>query len=149
MIGHLQTNKVRDAVYLFDFVHSVDSLALAQELNRRALGQMPVLLEVNICEEVRKYGFTVTEVQKDLEAILQMPNLKVVGLMTMAPQTDDMSLCRLCFKNLVQLAGQLQTQYRISLPHLSMGMSQDFEVAIEEGSTMVRIGTALFAGVEM
>ncbi|MFP4055712.1 MAG: YggS family pyridoxal phosphate-dependent enzyme [Candidatus Brocadiia bacterium] len=150
MIGHLQTNKARHALRLFDAVDSVDSVRLARELDRRAardgLGPVPVLLECNVSGEGTKHGFPPGELPAALDAILPLERLAVEGLMTMAPLVADAEATRPLFAALRELAEEARRRTGRPLPHLSMGMTQDFEVAIEEGATMVRIGSALFRG---
>jgi pyridoxal phosphate enzyme (YggS family) len=146
MIGHLQSNKCRDAVQLFEMIHGVDSLALAEELNKWAdkLGKtIPVLLEVN-SGEATKFGFKSEAVLEQLGALNALPRLEIHGLMTIAPWTPDPERVRPAFRALRELKVRCEEQFGAPLPHLSMGMSGDFEVAIEEGATMVRVGTALF-----
>jgi PLP dependent protein len=140
LIGHLQTNKVKDALELFDVIHSVDRLDLARELERRAGARPPVdvLLEVNIGGEPTKGGFAPDAVDAALEAIAAMSHLRVRGLMTIPPIVERAEASRPAFQTLSRLAK------RHGLAELSMGMSADFEVAIEEGATMVRVGTAIF-----
>ncbi|MCX6355468.1 MAG: YggS family pyridoxal phosphate-dependent enzyme [Candidatus Aureabacteria bacterium] len=151
MIGHLQRNKVRDALRMFDMIHSVDSLRLAEEIEmvgRETRGEpIPVLLEVNISGENKKYGFTPDQVLTLAEKLAGMTALRVEGLMTMAPLSGDAEGARSIFARLRALAREVE---QIAIPnlmmrHLSMGMTQDFEVAVEEGATMVRVGTAIFA----
>ena len=138
MVGHLQSNKAGTALTLFDIIHSIDSVKLAQILNQRAHKTMSVLLQVNVSGEVPKSGFTIDEVANALREMKQLSNLQVVGLMTIAPLTDDAEDVRPVFRKLRELRDSL------GLKHLSMGMTDDFEVAIEEGATMVRIGRAIF-----
>jgi pyridoxal phosphate enzyme (YggS family) len=138
LVGHLQTNKVKKALQLFDIVHSLDSLPLAQELSRRAQGPLPVLLEVNVAGEASKFGLAPEQVPAAAQAIARLPHLELVGLMTVAPMASDPEEVRPVFRRLRELAQAL------GLPHLSMGMSDDFEVAVEEGATMVRLGRAIF-----
>ncbi len=138
MVGHLQSNKASVAVGLFDIIHSVDSVRLAEVLSRRAEKLMPVFLEVNISGEATKGGFAVDGIKAAVEGIRQLPNLQVIGLMTVAPLTADAEEVRPVFRKLRQLRDSLR------LEHLSMGMTDDFEVAIEEGATMLRIGRAIF-----
>ena len=145
-IGHLQSNKCRDAVQLFEMIQSVDSLALAQELNKWAdkIGKtMPVLLEVNP-GEATKFGFKADAVLENLEAINALPRLELHGLMTIAPWSPTPERARPVFQRLRELKSECEQQLGVPLGHLSMGMSGDFEVAIEEGATIVRVGTALF-----
>ncbi len=138
LIGHLQTNKAKTATRLFDILHSVDSLRLAQALSRRASKILPVLLEVNVAQDAAKFGFAPEEVTSALAAIAALPNLDVRGLMTIAPLTDDPETSRPVFRRLRELRDAL------NLADLSMGMTGDFEVAIEEGATMIRVGRAIF-----
>ena len=138
MIGHLQTNKVRIAVSIFDIIHSVDSVRLAKTINRLTPQTLPVLLQVNVSGETGKSGFSTTEVEPALETISRLSNLEVTGLMTIAPMTTDSEQLRPVFRRLRELRDSL------GLNHLSMGMTDDFEVAIEEGATIVRIGRAIF-----
>lgn len=138
LIGHLQTNKAKTAADLFGIIHSVDTVRLAQQLSRRASEPVPILLEVNVGQEATKFGFDTTEVASALSAITTLPNLDVRGLMTVAPETDDPDTLRPLFQRLARLREEL------ALRELSMGMTGDFEVAIEEGATMVRVGRAIF-----
>jgi pyridoxal phosphate enzyme (YggS family) len=146
-IGHLQSNKCRDAVGLFEMIQSVDSFVLAQEINKRAdeAGKtMPVLLEVNVAAEASKFGYKPERLLKELKEINFLPRIKVQGLMTVPPWSLDAEKARPHFHQLRELKRHCEQIISAPLPHLSMGMSGDFEVAIEEGATMVRIGTALF-----
>jgi pyridoxal phosphate enzyme (YggS family) len=138
MVGHLQSNKAKSAVDLFDIIHSVDSVRLAEILSRRAQKTLPVLLEVNVSGEVTKAGFSVAETEAAVKEIGQLPNLKLMGLMTVAPVTTEPEAVRPVFRKLRELRDSL------GLKHLSMGMTDDFEVAVEEGATMLRIGRAIF-----
>ncbi len=147
MIGHLQSNKCRDAVELFEMVQSVDSLHLAEELNRRAeqaSKTMPILLEVNIVGEASKFGYKPEQLLGDLQALNALSRLEVHGLMAIPPYTVLPEKARPAFRKLGELKQQCEQQLGAPLPHLSMGMSGDFEVAIEEGATIIRLGTALF-----
>ena len=147
LIGHLQSNKCRDAVHCFEMVQSVDSYALAEELNRMAEKQyksLPVLLEVNIAGEATKFGYKPEEVLNDLERLNTLSRLEIHGLMAIPPWAADPEKTRPMFRRLADLKKQCEDQLGAPLPVLSMGMSDDFEVAIEEGSTLVRIGTAIF-----
>jgi len=147
MVGHLQTNKCRDAVDLFEMVQSVDSLHLAEELNRRAeqaAKRVPVLLEVNAVGEASKFGYRPDQLLADLGRINTLPRLELHGLMTVPPWTLDPEKVRPVFRQMRELKGRCEQLLGAPLPHLSMGMTGDFETAIEEGATMVRIGTALF-----
>ncbi|MCX6009145.1 MAG: YggS family pyridoxal phosphate-dependent enzyme [Chloroflexi bacterium] len=138
MVGHLQSNKAKTALELFDIIHSVDSIKLAENLSRRVEKTLPVLLQVNVSGEATKSGFAVNEVGAAVEGVRQLPNLKVMGLMTIAPLVKDIEKARPVFRKLRELRDFL------GLEHLSMGMTDDFEVAIEEGATMLRIGRAIF-----
>lgn len=147
LIGHLQTNKARDAAQLFEMIHSIDSLRLAEELNKRAeklQKKMPILLEVNVSGEVSKFGYAPSILIEEIKKISELPYLDIQGLMTMAPLVDDPELTRPVFRRLRELRDECEQILNKRLPHLSMGMTNDFEVAIEEGATMIRIGTAIF-----
>ena len=141
-IGHVQRNKAAGVLKAFDIIHSVDSLRLAERLSERAEQPARILLEVNVSGEASKYGFAAGEVNAAVSAISRLPNLDLAGLMTMAPQVPDSEQTRPVFRTLRELA------IANGLGELSMGMTEDFEVAIEEGATMVRIGRALFSGGE-
>jgi pyridoxal phosphate enzyme (YggS family) len=138
LIGHLQTNKVRKAVQNFAIIESVDSLPLAEAIARRAPRRMPVLVEVNVAAEPAKTGLALEQAEGAVAAMRALEKLEVRGLMTVAPLVADAEEVRPVFRQLADLARRLE------LPELSMGMSGDFEVAIEEGATIVRIGTAIF-----
>jgi len=147
MIGHLQTNKCREAVELFGMIHSVDSLRLARELQRwseRLERRIEVLLEVNLAGESSKFGYRPEILCQDWAELQALPGLTLRGLMTMAPWSSEPARTRPVFRGLRELQHRLQDRFQADLPHLSMGMSGDFEVAVEEGATLVRIGTALF-----
>lgn len=147
MIGHLQTNKCRDAVELFEMIQSVDSLHLAGEINKRAdqAGKtMPILLEVNAVGETSKFGYRPEQLVSDLAQINALPRLEIHGLMTIPPYTNDTERLRSIFREMRELKIRCEEILGAPLPQLSMGMSGDFEIAIEEGATIVRIGTALF-----
>jgi pyridoxal phosphate enzyme (YggS family) len=147
MIGHLQSNKCRDAVDLFEMVEGVDSFHVAEELNKRAelaAKTLPILLEVNIVGEASKFGYKPDQLLEDFEKLNRFPRLQIHGLMTIPPWTPLPEKVRPVFQKLRELKEKCQQILGAPLPHLSMGMSGDFEVAIEEGATIVRIGTALF-----
>ena len=157
MVGHLQSRKSRMALELFDTLHSVDSVRLANRLSRQASAmprQLDVLLQVNVSGEASKSGFAGYNWQQDSSAreslfetakrIAQLPNLNLRGLMTMAPLGADDATNRAIFRDLFALRAALSDWLAIDLPDLSMGMTDDFEVAIEEGATIVRIGRAIF-----
>ena len=149
LIGHLQSNKAKKAVEMFSLIHSVDSPDLAREIGRRALEAnkvQEVLLEVNTSGEPQKYGFGLEEVLAALTEIKDIGGIKVLGLMTVGPLTEDDQRVRKAFRRLriiFQEAAKLNLP-NVQMKHLSMGMSGDFETAIEEGSNMVRIGSAIF-----
>jgi pyridoxal phosphate enzyme (YggS family) len=153
MVGHLQRNKVRMLLPWVEYIHSLDSLRLAEEISEEAVRinrVIPVLMEVNVSGEKSKYGLAVGAVPHLAENIRTLPGIRVVGLMTMAPYSDDPEDARPHFARLREVFEDMQTE-RILGPEfreLSMGMSGDFEVGIEEGATMVRVGTALFEGVQ-
>jgi len=148
LIGHLQSNKVRHALELFDFIHSVDSAKLADRMNFIAdgIGAQPhVLLEVNVSGEKSKSGMRPEDVEPTLRHIAaECPRITVEGLMTMAPFSESPEDARPYFRRLRELRDSLQDSLGIGLPRLSMGMSGDYEVAVEEGATWVRLGTVLF-----
>jgi pyridoxal phosphate enzyme (YggS family) len=147
MIGHLQSNKCRDAVQLFAMIQSVDSLALAQELARWADKQaktMPILLETNIAGEASKFGYPPARLLAELNQINALHNLEIHGLMTVAPWSPQPEKVRPVFRRLRELKSECEQILGVPLQHLSMGMSGDFEVAIEEGATIIRVGTGLF-----
>ena len=146
-IGNLQTNKCREAVALFEMIHAVDSLRLAEELNKRceqAAKVMPILLEVNVSGEGSKHGFTPGEVVEAMEAFFDFPQLELHGLMTMAPFSRQPESARPFFQKLREVKRACEDKLDAPLPELSMGMSGDFEIAIEEGATLIRLGTTLF-----
>lgn len=147
MIGHLQSNKCRDAVTLFSMIQSVDGLPLAQELNKqceKAAKTMPILLEVNVAGEASKFGYRPAALLADFHALSRLSRLEIHGLMTIAPYSPIPERARPFFRGLRELKRECEQLLGAPLPQLSMGMSGDFEVAIEEGATIVRIGTALF-----
>jgi pyridoxal phosphate enzyme (YggS family) len=146
-IGHLQSNKVRDAVELFDLIQGVDSLAIAREISKRAVQAaktMPVLLEVNVAGEGSKFGYRPEQLLMELNELNALPKIEIHGLMAIPPFTPVPENARPSFRRLRELKADCERVLGAPLPHLSMGMSGDFEVAIEEGATLVRIGTALF-----
>ncbi|GAB5047207.1 YggS family pyridoxal phosphate-dependent enzyme [Thermodesulfovibrio sp. TK110] len=146
MIGHLQSNKAKDAVSLFELIHSVDSEKLAALINKEAerIGKIQrVLIQVKLSEEESKFGIKPEDTEKLIEFCSNLPNIKVEGLMTIPPYFENPENVRPYFRKLKQLRDFLSDKYPF-IKELSMGMSHDFEIAIEEGATMVRIGTALF-----
>lgn len=148
LIGSLQRNKAKEAVRLFTVIESVDSEALAEELSRRAEQQeraVDVLVQVNIAREPQKHGASPEEAAAVVRRTAALPGLRLRGLMTIAPAVSDPDEVRPVFRALRELRARLQDSAGTALPELSMGMTDDFEVAIEEGATMVRIGRAIFA----
>ncbi len=151
MIGHLQRNKVRQVLPIASLIHSVDTLRLAEEINASApkLNLCPkVLLQVNTSNEPQKYGVPVGAATHLAEQIETLPNLKLVGLMTMAPLTHNKDVIRACFVRARELFVEMRGEKIVSseFTELSMGMSSDYELAVEEGATILRIGSAIFAG---
>lgn len=147
LIGHLQKNKIRKILPAVELLHGVDTAELAADIDRVAaeLGLFPrVLLEVNVSGEASKFGFQPEVLTVQMDTLLALPRVQVEGLMTMAPYSDDPETARPVFAALRQLRDNLEQKTGTPLPVLSMGMSGDFEVAIEEGSTLVRVGSALF-----
>jgi len=149
LVGTLQTNKAKDAVGLFDMIHSLDRVELGRELDRRArsVGKViEALVQVNVAREATKAGFHPDDLKRALEALALLPGIRVRGLMTMPPLAEDPEASRPWFRQLRELAALVGGWglERVETTHLSMGMSADFEVAVEEGATMVRIGTAIF-----
>ncbi len=146
-IGRLQKNKVRQALPLFEMIHSIDSLALAEDIERIATEEgvrVRGLLQVNVAGESSKAGFSPDGLRENLEALLRLSRVDIVGLMTIPPLAPEPEQSRPFFIQLRGLRDECEKAAGISLPHLSMGMSNDFEIAIEEGATLVRVGTALF-----
>ena len=146
-VGHLQKNKIRHALPLFELFHSVDSLALAEQMNRVAVedGAHPrVLLEVNVSGEGSKFGFKPETLRVEIEALLALSRLSIEGLMTIAPLAEEAEVSRKFFGQLRELRNSLENQFDLKLPQLSMGMTNDFPIAVEEGATLVRVGTAIF-----
>lgn len=147
-IGHLQSNKVRQLAGLVTMIHSVDRLSLAEEINRhwaRLGARCDVLVQVNVAQEATKSGTTTAEALELVRQVAGLPHLRVKGLMTMPPFFDDPDAARPYFCELRLLAARIQDELDcVEMSELSMGMSGDFEVAIEEGATLVRVGTAIF-----
>jgi len=151
MIGHLQTNKVKHTLEVFDCIQSVDSLRLANVVEQEASKlkrHINVLVQVNTAQEEQKFGTTPTEVTALIEAIADLKHIRLRGLMTMAPFIDDEAVTRGCFRDLRILRDQISKKFssaeNIEMKYLSMGMTADFEIALEEGSNMVRIGRGIF-----
>jgi pyridoxal phosphate enzyme (YggS family) len=146
-VGHLQKNKIRHALPLFELIHSIDSLALAQDVNRIAEdeGLHPrVLLEVNVAGEGSKFGFNPAKLRAEMESLLALPRLSILGLMCIPPVAEEAETSRKYFVELRELRDRLQKEFHVDLAQLSMGMTQDFAIAIEEGASLVRVGTAIF-----
>src|SRR5437867_13367162 len=146
-IGHLQKNKIRHALPLFELIHSVDSLGLAQDMNRIAEEEAMhprVLLEVNVAGEGSKFGFQPDKLCEQMEELLSLPRLSILGLMAIPPLAEEAEASRKYFVQLHELRDRLQTEFRVDLSQLSMGMTQDFAIAIEEGATLLRVGPAIF-----
>src|ERR1700759_1965672 len=147
LIGHLQSNKIRQALPLFEMFHGVDSVELLEEIQRIAadLGLFPrILLQVNVAGESSKFGFRPERLLSEFERIARAERIQVEGLMTIPPLSANPEDSRKYFMLLRQLRDRLEEKFHLSLPHLSMGMSGDYRVAVEEGATLVRIGTAIF-----
>jgi PLP dependent protein len=146
-VGHLQKNKIRHALPLFELIHSVDSLELARDIDRIAQeeGLHPrVLLEVNVAGEGSKFGFKPDKLRAEMESLLALNRLSIEGLMTIPPLGPEAEASRKYFVDLRELRDALETEFAMKLPQLSMGMTNDFVVAVEEGATLVRVGTAIF-----
>lgn len=151
MIGHLQTNKVKDAVQTFDLIQSVDSVKLVHEIekqSKRIEKTTDILLQVNIADEEQKFGADEANIDEILDAVSNAKHIQLLGLMTMAPLTEDEGLIRGVFAQARKLSEQISKKFRecsnIEMKYLSMGMTNDFKIALEEGSNMIRIGRALF-----
>jgi len=146
-IGHLQKNKIRHALPLFELFHSVDSLALAEDIERIAEeeGMRPrVLLEVNVAGEGSKIGFAPEKLRAEMEMLLRLGRVEIEGLMAIPPLAAEPEQTRPYFAGLRELRDALEREFAVRLPQLSMGMSSDYPVAVEEGATLVRVGTAIF-----
>lgn len=144
-IGTLQTRKVKNVMDKIDYLHSLDRLSLAKEVNKRATKKVKCFVQVNVSGEESKHGLNPGDVLEFVKDLAQFENIQVEGLMTMAPFTEDELLLRRCFQNLKSLQHEVQQLHLDYAPcnELSMGMSNDYQIAVEEGATMVRIGTAL------
>ncbi len=146
-IGHLQTNKVKQTVKAFDYIHSVDSVKLAQCISQNALEigkTQKILIQVNNANEEQKFGFSRTEVFKNFEQIKSLEGLKIEGVMNMAPFGIEENEIRKLFSDIVRLRDELEKEFDCELKEISMGMSQDYKIAAQEGSTMLRVGRKLF-----
>lgn len=149
LIGHLQRNKVKYVVDKAELIHSVDSLRLAEEISREAVKkevQVKILIEVNVAEEESKFGVKVDDTEELVREIAKLPNVHIEGLMTIAPYVEDPEENRMVFRTLKKLAVDIKMKNidNVRMDVLSMGMTGDYEVAIEEGATMVRVGTGIF-----
>ena len=146
-IGHLQKNKIRHALPLFELFHGIDSLDLARQIDRIAdeEGARPrILLEVNVAGEGSKFGFKPEQLESDMESLLELPRIIIDGVMTIPPLASEAEASRKFFVELRELRDRLAGKFEVKLPQLSMGMTSDFPVAVEEGATLVRVGTAIF-----
>ena len=146
-IGHLQSNKVRKVVGKFEYIHSVDSLALAKKISdvAKEMGIIQkILIEVNISQEKTKFGISTENIEEIFQNIENLDGIKICGLMTMAPHTPNEVFLKKVFTNLVELGYNLQRRYQCELKELSMGMSSDYKIAVESGSTIIRLGQRLF-----
>lgn len=149
MIGHLQTNKIKYVIDRACMIHSVESFHLAEEISKAAIKsgrQMPVLVEVNMAKETSKYGIMPEDTEAFIRQIAPLPGISVDGLMTIAPYTENAEDNRIYFRSMKKLSVDIRAKNidNVNMRHLSMGMTGDFEVAIEEGATMVRVGTGIF-----
>jgi PLP dependent protein len=147
LIGHLQSNKIRQALPLFEMIHGIDSIELLDDIQRIAgeLGLFPrVLLQVNVAGESSKFGFSPEQLLSQVERILRVERVQIEGLMTIPPLAANPENSRKYFIALRQIRDRLEQEFRFPLPNLSMGMSGDYRVAVEEGATLVRVGTAIF-----
>jgi PLP dependent protein len=144
-IGTLQTRKVKNIIDKVEYIHSLDRISLAEEINKRAIKKIKCLVQVNVSQEESKHGLALEEVIDFIKSLHPYENISIEGLMTMAPFTDDEEQLRSCFRSLKELQEEIKNLNLDYAPctELSMGMSNDFEIAIEEGATMIRIGTAL------
>ena len=147
-IGHLQSNKAEKVVKYFDYIHSIDSLKLARKVSDIACGlnkREKVLLQVNNAEEEHKFGYSKAQLVEDLPEILKLKGVEVVGLMNMAQFGVSEDVLRKTFNELREFRDELQKEFSIALPELSMGMSDDYEIAVQEGATIIRLGRKLFS----
>lgn len=150
-IGHLQTNKVKKVIEIFDIIHSLDSLKLAEKISQEAgnIGKIQkVLLQVNNAGEEQKFGFSKEGLYKDFDAILALKNLEIMGLMNIAPLNSTEQELKQLFSEIVSIRDDLRQKFNCSLDEISMGMSQDYKIAAQTGATMLRIGRKLFSKTE-
>lgn len=147
LIGHLQTNKVKDAVGVFELIHSVDSVKLAESISKEAEKKglvQKILLQVNNANEESKFGFSPNDLEDSMAHLLKIPFLKIEGLMNIAPLSHDENYLRGLFKGMKQLKDKLEIVNKVKLNDLSMGMSNDYKIAAQEGATIIRLGRILF-----
>ncbi len=144
LLGHLQSNKVNKAIELFDVIQSIDSFELAERINKRLSKKLDILIEVNTSGEESKFGIKPEEVVEITGKILELNNIEIKGFMTIGPNTDDEREIRKAFRKLYEIREKAREIYRRDFLHLSMGMSEDFEIAIEEGATILRLGRIIF-----
>lgn len=147
LIGHLQTNKVKFAVGKFDLIHSVDSLKLAKAISEEAKKQgivQKILIQVNNAEEEQKFGYWPEKLKEEFGKVLKLESVDVTGIMNIAPLTEDENLLRNLFKKIKLLKDELESEFKVELSEISMGMSNDFRIALEEGATIIRLGRILF-----
>lgn len=143
-IGHLQTNKVKDICNKIDLLHSLDRVSLLKELDKRLQKKLNVLVQVNTSNEASKYGLHPDEVLSFMKEALTYKSIEIKGFMTLAELANDKEVSRRCFSKLRSIKEKAENSFGLKFPELSMGMSSDFEVAIEEGATMIRVGTSVF-----
>ncbi|WP_027129364.1 YggS family pyridoxal phosphate-dependent enzyme [Fusobacterium perfoetens] len=146
-IGNLQKNKVKYIVDFIDMIHSINKLSLAEEIDKRAekIGRkIDVLIEINLSGEDSKEGYQLEEFYKDIEELTKLKNINICGLMTMAPNTEDENLIRGSFRKLREIRDEVNEKFGNNLKELSMGMSGDYKIALEEGATIIRIGSKLY-----
>lgn len=147
LIGHLQTNKVKNAVGVFELIHSVDSYKLAKAISDEAQKKgitQKILLQVNNANEEQKFGFSPDELWDCMSNLLSLQNIQIEGLMNIAPLSQDNDYLKNLFENIRHLKDKIELEYKVQLPHLSMGMSNDYLIALKEGATMIRLGRILF-----
>lgn len=146
-IGHIQSNKVEKVVEHFDVIHSVDSIKIAKKISEvacRLNKRERILLQVNNANEEQKFGYTKDGLKSELEEILKLEGIEVIGLMNIAPLSEDKEMLYSLFKDIRCFRDELESEFGVKLPELSMGMSNDYEIAIEEGATIIRVGRKLF-----
>jgi len=151
-IGRLQKNKVKFVVGKFNLIHSVDSVELTKLINNISNGKgviQDILLQANISQDLSKAGFNPTDLLGDFDKLTKLPNVKIKGLMTIAPNTNDVKIIRDCFSNLKELKEEINKRHKLNLRELSMGMSNDYKIAIECGATIIRLGRAIFTDFKL